>query len=924
MTVEILPSYPGPDPEARLTHSRLYSLPPFGLGTGLVESLTSYLTRLAYAHGVTVEELAAAEIAPLANKSAKAARAKFSLDSYSLNGMETWTALTLDALTRLTLQDDLALLTMLPWNKMLSRQNLLRRQLAWCPACYTQWQNSGQTFYIPLIWTLKPVLLCPEHLQPLRDRCPYSDCGRQLRLINSRIKLGFCPYCRRWLGDAAPVSPDVTPAADLDQPWLLGQMAQLLAATPTLAAQTEPALFARNFKRCIAASDSGSVQGLAQAMNVSPSPFFGWLRRGQLPQLASLARVCHHFDVSILAMLTTQPGQTGDPLPLEEDGPTGDRLTVEPETLRQRLAHLLADPLATLGSASQVARQLGVTPSIINHHCPEEYQQLLQRNQHQQLVQRQSRDEQLARDLQMSLGSDECPPPSMFEVGRRLGVNPRTARANFPDLCRAISHKRQAFFRNRDVQVEARLQEILAIDEQPPPSIRQVAARLEQDVNYLYRKFPILCHAVTRRYRRYQPAPVVKTRPSVRHAKGQVQLRRRFSTLIMAETAPPLSLAEISRQMDCSVSRLRKRYPDLCRQLRQRWDAYRQQRNSRLAAKLQQVLDRNELPPPSASVVAQRLGLTLMTFKQWLPEAYADVVRRHQAARQAEPVRRLAYLEQLIAENPIKPLSLSQVAGHLGCEPSPLQRQFPAQCKIIVDRYRTYRTQERAMAQAALEAALDQHPPLRPIQVARQLGYENSNYLLTYFPELCHQLFQRHEEHRRQVARQQLEKVIAELGPEPPSLPKICRQLGYHPNSLKHLCPDLCQIIENKRQTDYQHKKQAIKETLQAILDGTQDPLSVTAVARKFECSLTTIQCYFPQLSQAVSAKYKSYLRERAEQRRHQLDEEVQQITLTLFAEGIDPKLGRVFQRLSSPGSAKDPQVRQAWRAARKELGLPT
>lgn len=923
MALEILPNYSSAAPESRVVHSRLYPLQPIGLGTGLVECLTSYLTRLAHAHGVTVEELAAVEIAPLVNKSANAARAKFSTASHSLNGMKAWTALTLEALTRLTLRDDLALLTLQPWQEVLSHRNLLRRHLAWCPACYTQWQQSGQPLYTPLVWTLKPALLCPQHLQPLCDRCPFPDCGRQLRLINSRVSLGYCPFCQRWLGDAASISPDDALAADVDQQWLSGQLAQLLAATPSLAAQADHALFARNFRRCVAASDPGSVQGLGQALALANGSFFSWLHRGQPPQLAVLGRVCHHLEVSILAMLTAQPGQAGDPLPPEGEGPTWTRITVESEALRQRLAHLLADPLAALGSAARVARQLGVTANIIKYHCPEEYQQILQRNQHQQLAQRQSRDDQLACDLQRILDSDERPPPSMFEVGRRLDVNPRTARANFPDLCRAISQKRQAFFRNRDGQVEARLQEILASDEQPPSSIRQIAARLEQDVSYLYRKFPTLCHTVTRRYRRDQSPPVVKTRPSARRAKDQVQLRRRFSALIEAETAPPLSLAEISRRLECRISLLQNRYPDLCRQLRQQWDTYRRQRQAGLAERLQKILDRDEVPPPSAYVLAQRLGLNLMTLKQQLPELYADVVRRHQAARQAERDRRLAYLVQVLADNPTRPPSLSQVANHLGCGPSTLQRQFPEHSRRIVDRFRAFRAQERATARTALEAALGQEPPMLPIQVARQLGYGNLRYLQTYFPELCHQLFQRHEEHRRQVARRQLEQVIAELGSEPPSLLTICRQLGYLPNTLKHLCPDLCQIVEDKARTYQLHQKQAIKATLQAILAGEREPQSVSAVGREFGYPLRTVQRYFPELSRAVSARYKIYLREQAELRRRQLEEEVKQITHQLFAEGIDPKSGRVFLRLSSPGAAKDPHVRQAWRATRKELGLP-
>src|SRR5262249_59893394 len=53
-------------------HSRLYSLEPIGIGTPEVESLSSYLNRLAQAHCVTVTMLIAHELLPLVGTPAPA------------------------------------------------------------------------------------------------------------------------------------------------------------------------------------------------------------------------------------------------------------------------------------------------------------------------------------------------------------------------------------------------------------------------------------------------------------------------------------------------------------------------------------------------------------------------------------------------------------------------------------------------------------------------------------------------------------------------------------------------------------------------------------------------------------------------------------------------------------------------------------
>lgn len=66
------------------------------------------------------------------------------------------------------------------------------------PACFSQWET-GAPIYMPLVWQLKCVAVCPLHPQHyLEVRCPHCN---QLHFGLSRHSLaGRCPKCLRWLG----------------------------------------------------------------------------------------------------------------------------------------------------------------------------------------------------------------------------------------------------------------------------------------------------------------------------------------------------------------------------------------------------------------------------------------------------------------------------------------------------------------------------------------------------------------------------------------------------------------------------------------------------------------------------------------------------------------------------------------------------
>ncbi len=105
--------------------SRLYHLAPIGVGTPNVESLTSFVMRVAMAHCVGTGTVIAQEIAPLINKSgAKPIH-----------------------------------------------------------SAYADSEREQESVYERLAWSLVPVSVCTLHKRPLEERCPY--CRRGISLFYS-------------------------------------------------------------------------------------------------------------------------------------------------------------------------------------------------------------------------------------------------------------------------------------------------------------------------------------------------------------------------------------------------------------------------------------------------------------------------------------------------------------------------------------------------------------------------------------------------------------------------------------------------------------------------------------------------------------------------------------------------------------------
>jgi Predicted transcriptional regulators len=369
-----------------------------------VENLTSYVTRLAEAHNVSLRTLVIQELLPLLKRDYLSNPFGNTLDSFwkeaarALNGTGILARDWAQALEHLTLCTDLQFLTLLPWAAVLTQQRLLRITRAWCPDCYVEWQTTGQPIYEPLLWNVCAVTLCLRHQRTLLEQCPYPDCHATLPVLASHFRPGYCSKCSRWLGVTSdPPNLSWTSEQWHWQIWVAETVGELVAHNMDL---TTPHL--GNIPNLITAAREqaaeGSLQKLAERLQLSRRTLNAWRSGKQIPQMESLLRLCYCCGISLY-----------------------DLFTLRCETLN--LGKLKIRSLPDIPNPTGNRR----------HRIPFNAIHIRQ-------------------NLESVLTQEEQPPPSMRTVAKRLNHSPRELREHFPELCHAISDRYKNYYKIRGEQ----------------------------------------------------------------------------------------------------------------------------------------------------------------------------------------------------------------------------------------------------------------------------------------------------------------------------------------------------------------------------------------------------------------------------------------------------------------------------------------
>lgn len=356
--------------------SRLYSLAPIGVGTPMVECLTSYINRLAWSYRISSRIIVSEEIIPRLSRSYYFQSSPHAIswfchqEAMRVNSFgETpndWAA-TIEGLTR---QAGLHKLTLGEWARGIPSRRLLRVTPAWCPVCFAEWQEKKHSTYQPLLWMLQIVTSCTQHRRKLEDQC--NKCQKRQAVFPSKTQPGHCTQCGIWLG----VSVEIAEEPEIDeeelqwQDWVVKTIEELRNVRVTSDAISWERI-SINLAACL--EMKGKAARISRLIGVSKKLISKWQRLEKTPSFQKVLEICYAIGISPLLLMSDTAGTRNAIQAISEHPrrrPAHHRLqVVNREEIREYLQAVL-DGQKPSRAIRQIERELGVGVRTIKSIFP--------------------------------------------------------------------------------------------------------------------------------------------------------------------------------------------------------------------------------------------------------------------------------------------------------------------------------------------------------------------------------------------------------------------------------------------------------------------------------------------------------------------------------------------------------------------------
>ena len=516
--------------------SRLYSPEPIGCGTGLVEGLASYMSRLAHHHYVSIPDLLRYIASQSDKKMPQAKRWEYALtrgNGRGLNGLK-WTATVWShEISEATQRPNIAQLTLLPWRALVNAKGLNHESQHWCPDCLVEWRQANKKIYWPLVWSFRLMTVCRRHKRQLENRC--HVCSEPVSMMATCTLPGNCSKCGTWLGVKGREPQKTVDDTKLRvAEYVMGAVALGDASMKDVTL----AKLSQLLHWCQETADCKKVD-VALALGLSQHALDRILSQptGTIP-LEMMIHICQHLGVTLdnFALLSFEEFvASGKMQPFVESLPS--RICRPKASRLQPGFHAPVEIVEEVGEClkaalqkqrplplSQLAYTVGLsTTDVLEKHYPELCKQIRQKRKNwlDEDAVRQCFEEALAKPNERA---------TILQIAEKFGTSYGVLRSRFPEEVAMIT-ARQRIVPDVD-DFREKVAGFLKCN--PPLTLTSVSEELGIDPQHIRKYCPELGQAIVRRFAVYRREQTEKRHRAesmkVRQLVREVHSQRKYPT----------------------------------------------------------------------------------------------------------------------------------------------------------------------------------------------------------------------------------------------------------------------------------------------------------------------------------------------------------------------------------------------------------
>lgn len=351
--------------------STLYNITPIDVGTSSVESLTSYIGRLAEEHCVHVSKLINLLIKPDFIISSKSNF--YGISSSQVNSISDISFQMVNILESLTKTHGLKYLTMQPFEHLFTSWKLMKRNKYWCPICLQEMVDERVPIYEKLIWNINYINACEKHNVQLQSICP--NCKKTQSHLNPFMRNGYCQKCRKWLGNKNGIIID--DPMSIERVKNVGGIMQEINQFPSRSELSNALAFIKN--NLFQVPKEGFCK---KNLQMNFNSYTSYIHTETKIEFYSLIKISEFFKIPLVEILTNKIKKNQN-----ENHPPEYSIIVKsskPRFNKELVENQFKEILENLGespiSIMQVSRELGYAHNTIKQHLPDLYEELKKQN----------------------------------------------------------------------------------------------------------------------------------------------------------------------------------------------------------------------------------------------------------------------------------------------------------------------------------------------------------------------------------------------------------------------------------------------------------------------------------------------------------------------------------------------------------------